>query len=123
MTISKKAEAAAALVCCAGCFAGYETCEKEQHTEVAQRLELVGTNPTCPLHKYNVPFNKPEFLGPRPTLDDGFWLCANCEHGELAEEGSDMVVNRVKLIQVCVDCPVKFVEENIQECLAEAMGG
>ena len=125
--IKEKAGKAARKICISGCFAGYTSCKKPQHvakSNLVAPISLIGENTICPLQKYDVPYSLPkpfwEGLESQPTLDDCFWICANCDHGAVHQKEKDLVLDRPGWDTICIDCPVELTRDSIEECLAEA---
>ena len=81
---------------------------------------FIGTETVCPLAKFHVtPVTRPwyELLGePSLTQQDCWNFCAQCDHASVSEDGT---VTLKDLETACLDCPVKAVLDNIQECEAE----
>ena len=96
------------------------------HTNNTPKWPKVGTSQECPLARYEVtPSVDPRQWWEIPaseqevTRDELFALCAMCPHAALKTVGSELVVERMSLEQFCSDCPVKGVEEAMDECSAE----
>lgn len=116
----KTPEQIAALVCGSGeCFATYD-CGHSNKAPAAAHLFLIGTGTVCPLAKYNVvPDTRPwyECMGePQLTLEDCWQFCAQCEHGEVLEDGT---IRLKDFDAICLDCPVKSAMDAISEAEAE----
>ena len=96
-----------------GCFCGYD-CGQEK---TLKPLELLGDSKECPLAKYKMPTERiplEEVVIAPPTIKDVEIMCNKCEfaHG---------YADRVNIFTShCIDCPVRFAEENIYEEAAAA---
>lgn len=79
----------------------------------------------CPLAKYNItpstetkPWWERKAEELHVTREEIFALCAECENGKVCEDADGTYVQRKKL-ELCFDCPVKGVEEAMDENAAE----
>ena len=103
------AESGAKKICCpSGCIFAFE-CEKPGKRK--SYLRHISNSTVCPLEKYHVDSSAPAY----PTADEIFALCGLCSNGSI--HGIEV---RRKNLTVCFDCPVKDVEDTIQENEAEA---
>lgn len=58
-----------------------------------------------------------ELLGEPSLMQQDCWnFCAQCDHASVSEDGT---VTLKDFETACLDCPVKAVLDNIQECEAE----
>lgn len=110
---------------------GYSNCIYRCFDCGHPKAKLGGTPPLlnpdalCPVAKYQV-----DDRGERDwtqchvseielSQDELFALCACCDNTEVAEDGKFLTAYR-KELRACMDCPVKAVEDCMQECSAEA---
>ena len=107
------------------CIAHFD-CGHKKSTLVHPARPL-GKSTVCPLAKYNTqpvenvkPWYERQVSEYTVTEDEIFALCADCDNAEVTEDGDEYLLTR-KEIRLCMDCPVKMVEECMQEMAAEAM--
>lgn len=84
----------------------------------------IGNGQVCPLSKYQVqPEVNPAPFYERPrsetavTISEICALCEACEHARVNPDGA---LELIGFYEFCLDCPVKGVEDYIQESHAEA---
>ena len=121
----EQAKAAAKKVCGIGeCIAPYP-CDHSNH--VCYGLSPITADVTCPMEKYQIaekderPWYEVPYSEREVTQEDIFYLCANCKYAviEPMEDGYEQII-RVGFEEHCLDCPVKMIEDTIQEGAAEA---
>lgn len=105
------------------CTCAY-SCNHENKMPI--NLGLVGPVTTCPLEKYNispVKDTRPWWQIPReetePSNDELFAVCAECEHGEVIEDGEYYTIEPHNY-RICLDCPVRMYIDGRNEAEAEA---
>lgn len=116
----KDRELIAQLICGRGqCYCAYD-CGHSNKPSKDKLGPFIGTETVCPLAKFHVtPDTRPwyELLGePSLTQQDCWNFCAQCDHASVSEDGT---VTLKDFETACLDCPVKAVLDNIQECEAE----
>lgn len=116
--IAERAADTACKICDSDCMASYD-CPKK----AASPWPLFGKETVCPLAKYDVS-EKPKTdnpFGPRISLEDLFYVCANCKHANVIESEDTWEIERERTFEtVCIDCPVQMCRDNILEARAEA---
>lgn len=70
----------------------------------------------CPLQKYTVSESEPADAASVCQADIEL-LCKNCQHTKRSEDETGYVRNEHALMFVCVDCPVKFAEDALRNCV------
>ena len=86
---------------------------------------LLNPNATCPVAKYQVEdrgerdWTKCHVSEIELSQDEIFALCACCDNADVEEDEEYLTVQR-KDLMACMDCPVKAVEDCMQECASEA---
>ena len=126
MKYEDKAKAAAMKVCGMGeCYAPYP-CNHKNHACCG--LSPITDDDTCPMEKYHVvekderPWYEVPCSEREVTTDDIFYLCANCDYAVVESVGDGYEqITRVGFKEHCLDCPVKLIEDSIQEDAAEAV--
>lgn len=96
---------------------------------VDRGLPPITDGTVCPLAKYSIkPSTNTHPWYERPCSetevneDELFALCAICEHGKVKSSGGQTVVERTRFAEVCLDCPVNYAGEAMNETVAEARG-
>ena len=112
----KEAVKTAQKLCNSDCVSGVD-CGLEHNP----RTSLIDDTFVCPLQKYQVTnrTTPDPFSGNRLTETDIFFLCADCENGEVTETPNEEVVGPIDETK-CLDCPVGMAWEAILEADAEA---